>query len=163
MTPLYIFDLDGTLVDSQHAIVAAMEQAFRDSNLAPPPRPAILNVVGLSLDLAVMQLMRVRDPVTAHPVAERYKDAFAELRARCARADDRTTVISQAKGFRGYKVNKGIESPERYILQIFWDTLENHTVDFRGGALFPQWRAIVGPFFAQPPVVEHFVLVDKSD
>ncbi len=74
-----------------------------------------------------------------------------------------TSVISQAKGFRGYKVNKGIESPERYILQIFWDTLENHTVDFRGGALFPQWRAIVGPFFAQPPVVEHFVLVDKSD
>lgn len=73
------------------------------------------------------------------------------------------TVISQAKGFRGYKVNKGIESPERYILQIFWDTLENHTVDFRGGPLFPQWRAIVGPFFAQPPVVEHFVLVGKSD
>ena len=74
-----------------------------------------------------------------------------------------TSMISQAKGFRGYKVNKGIESPERYILQIFWDTLENHTVDFRGGPLFPQWRAIVGPFFAQPPVVEHFVLVDKSD
>ena len=74
-----------------------------------------------------------------------------------------TSVISQAKGFRGYKVNKGIESPERYILQIFWDTLENHTVDFRGGPLFPQWRAIVGPFFAQPPVVEHFVLVGKSD
>ena len=74
-----------------------------------------------------------------------------------------TTVISQAKGFRGFKVNKGIETPERYILQIFWDTLENHTVDFRGGPLFTQWRAIVGPYFAQPPVVEHFVLVGKSD
>ena len=73
------------------------------------------------------------------------------------------TVISQAQGFRGYKVNKGIESPERYILQIFWDTLENHTVDFRGGPLFAQWRAIVGPFFAQPPVVEHFELLGKSD
>ena len=73
------------------------------------------------------------------------------------------TVISRAKGFQGFKVNKGIESPERYILQIFWDTLEDHTVHFRGGPLFPQWRAIVGPFFAQPPVVEHFVLVGKSD
>ena len=72
------------------------------------------------------------------------------------------TVISQAKGFRGYKVNKGVESPERYILMIYWDTLENHTVDFRGGPLFPQWRAIVGPFFAVPPVVEHFTLVVKS-
>jgi heme-degrading monooxygenase HmoA len=74
-----------------------------------------------------------------------------------------TEVISQARGFRGYKVNKGIESPERYILQIFWDTLEDHTVHFRGGPLFPQWRAIVGPFFASPPAVEHYALVGKSD
>jgi heme-degrading monooxygenase HmoA len=73
------------------------------------------------------------------------------------------TVVSTAKGFRGFKVNKGIELPERYILQIFWDTLENHTVDFRQGPLFLQWRAIVGPFFVAPPVVEHFTLVAKSD
>lgn len=72
------------------------------------------------------------------------------------------TVISQAQGCRGFKVNKGIESPERYILQIFWDTLENHTVDFRESTLFTEWRAIVGPFFASPPVVEHFDLLTKS-
>ena len=73
-----------------------------------------------------------------------------------------STVASQAKGFKGAKVNRGIESPERYILQIFWDTLEDHTVGFRQGPLFAQWRAIVGPFFAAPPVVEHFELVTKS-
>ena len=72
------------------------------------------------------------------------------------------TVIARARGFQGWKVNRGIESPERYILQIFWDTLENHTVDFRGGPLFAQWRAIVGPLFAAPPAVEHFELVVKS-
>jgi heme-degrading monooxygenase HmoA len=71
------------------------------------------------------------------------------------------TVIAQAKGFRGYQVHKGIESPERYLLTIHWDTLENHTVDFRGGPLFDQWRAIVGPFFARPPVVEHFDLLSN--
>jgi heme-degrading monooxygenase HmoA len=73
-----------------------------------------------------------------------------------------TTVVSQAKGYRGYKVNKSIESPERYLLMSFWDTLEDHTVGFRGGPLFAQWRAIVGPFFAQPPQVEHFTLLGKS-
>ncbi len=72
------------------------------------------------------------------------------------------TVISKAKGFRGYKVNKGLESPERYLLMIYWETLEDHTVAFRQGPLFPEWRAIVGPFFAQPPTVEHFELVVKS-
>jgi heme-degrading monooxygenase HmoA len=73
------------------------------------------------------------------------------------------TVASKAKGFRGFKVNKGIESPERYVLMIFWDTLEDHTVGFRQGPLFAQWRAIVGPFFAQPPQVEHFTLLAKSE
>ncbi|MGV3569705.1 MAG: antibiotic biosynthesis monooxygenase family protein [Ramlibacter sp.] len=72
------------------------------------------------------------------------------------------TVAAQAKGMRGFKVNRGIESPERYVLQIFWDTLEDHTMGFRQGPLFAQWRAIVGPFFAAPPVVEHFELVAKS-
>jgi len=71
-------------------------------------------------------------------------------------------VISKAKGFQGYKVNKGIESPDRYILQIFWETLENHTIDFRQSAAFADWRAIVGPFFAAPPTVEHFELLAKS-
>jgi hypothetical protein len=45
---------------------------------------------------------------------------------------------------------------------IYWETLEDHTVAFRGGPLFTQWRAIVGPYFVQPPVVEHFTLVAKS-
>jgi heme-degrading monooxygenase HmoA len=73
------------------------------------------------------------------------------------------TVIAKAAGFRGYKVNKGIESPERYLLMVFWDTLEDHTVGFRQSPLFAEWRAIVGPFFAVPPVVEHFELLGRSE
>lgn len=72
------------------------------------------------------------------------------------------TVIGRAKGFRSFTVNKGIESPERYVLQIHWDTLEDHTVGFRESPLFAEWRAIVGPFFAAPPVVEHFRLLAQS-
>lgn len=69
------------------------------------------------------------------------------------------TVIAHARGFNGHQVFKGIEHPERYLLQIRWETLENHTVDFRGSAAFADWRAIVGPFFASPPTVEHFSLL----
>ncbi|MDD2919056.1 antibiotic biosynthesis monooxygenase [Rhodoferax sp.] len=72
------------------------------------------------------------------------------------------TVIAHAQGFEGFKVNRGIENPQRYVLQIFWTTLEDHTVGFRGSPAFAEWRAIVGPFFASPPVVEHFELVAKS-
>jgi heme-degrading monooxygenase HmoA len=68
-------------------------------------------------------------------------------------------VIARAQGFRGWSVRHGIESPQRYLLLIEWATLEDHTVAFRGGPLFPEWRAIVGPFFAAPPAVEHYALV----
>ncbi len=69
------------------------------------------------------------------------------------------TVLRHAHGFRSARVQRGIESPQRFLLMIEWDTLEDHTVGFRGGELFPKWRAIVGPFFAQPPQVEHFEIV----
>jgi heme-degrading monooxygenase HmoA len=72
------------------------------------------------------------------------------------------TVVARAAGMKGWKINRGIESAERYVLMVFWETLEDHTVHFRGGPLFAEWRAIVGPYFAAPPVVEHFELVAKS-
>ena len=84
-------------------------------------------------------------------------DAFEEAIQRGA-----STVIAHAQGFQGFKVNRSIESPGRYILMIYWDTLEDHTVGFRQSPAFADWRAIVGPFFAQPPVVEHLELVAKS-
>ena len=72
------------------------------------------------------------------------------------------TVISKATGYLGHKVVKGIESPERYVLMIYWDTLTNHTVDFRESPAFTEWRTIVGPYFAGAPQVEHFVLLTQS-
>ena len=73
-----------------------------------------------------------------------------------------SSVVSRAKGYRSHRVVKGIESPERYLLMIWWEALEDHTVGFRGGPLFPEWRAIVGPFFGAPPSVEHYTVVTES-
>jgi heme-degrading monooxygenase HmoA len=72
------------------------------------------------------------------------------------------TVLSQSPGYRGYKVQRGVESPERYLLWVWWERLEDHTIGFRESARFAQWRSIVGPFFAKPPLVEHFQLVCES-
>ena len=72
------------------------------------------------------------------------------------------TVIAGAKGFKGFKVNRSQESAGRYILMIYWEALEDHTVGFRQSPAFTEWRSIVGPFFLQPPVVEHLELVGKS-
>jgi heme-degrading monooxygenase HmoA len=66
------------------------------------------------------------------------------------------TVISRAQGFRGAVLHHGIESPERYVLQVQWDSLEAHTQGFRQSPLYTEWRGLIGPFFAGPPQVEHF-------
>lgn len=69
------------------------------------------------------------------------------------------TVIAKSKGFRGYHVRHSIETPERYLLLLEWDTLEDHTVGFRGSPAHAQWRSIVSGFFAEAPYVEHFTQV----
>lgn len=71
-------------------------------------------------------------------------------------------TIAKAKGYVSHKVQKGIESPERYLLMVQWATLENHTKDFRESPAFTEWRGIVGPYFASPPNVEHFSVLTES-
>lgn len=71
-------------------------------------------------------------------------------------------IITKAKGYQGHQVQKGIEAPERYLLMVYWNTLENHTVDFRESPAFTEWRGIVGPYFASAPQVEHFGLLTQS-
>ncbi len=72
------------------------------------------------------------------------------------------TVLSKAKGFRRFVVHKGIESADRYLLIVHWETLEDHTVGFRESSAFTDWRALIGGFFAALPVVEHFNPLSRS-
>ncbi len=64
-------------------------------------------------------------------------------------------LFLRAKGGKGFELHKSIEKPQRYRLMAKWETLENHTVDFRGSEDFTAWRGLVGQYFAAPPEVEH--------
>lgn len=77
---LAIFDCDGTLVDSQHSICTAMTRAFEEAKLAPPDRPAILSVVGLSLPLAIARLLPDAEADFHDHLSDRYKLAFQAMR-----------------------------------------------------------------------------------
>jgi phosphoglycolate phosphatase len=73
---LVIFDCDGTLVDSQNAICAAMVHAFGGLGLTPPSRLEVLGVVGLSLPEAFEVLAPRESALVRAELAERYKSAF---------------------------------------------------------------------------------------
>ena len=72
-----------------------------------------------------------------------------------AAVDKARVVFKRAQGFHGLELHRSIEKPQRYRLMVKWETLENHTVDFRGSENFAEWRGLVGAFFASPPDVEH--------
>ena len=76
---LVVFDVDGTLVDSQHLIVEAQREAFAAHGIRPPSRARSLSVVGLSLPEAFTALVGAHGPVAG--LAAAYRDAFGRLRA----------------------------------------------------------------------------------
>jgi quinol monooxygenase YgiN len=71
-------------------------------------------------------------------------------------------VFKRAKGCRSMALQRSIEKPGRYRLFVGWDTVENHTVDFRGSTNFQEWRKLVAHCFASPPDVEHVTQVVKG-
>lgn len=64
-------------------------------------------------------------------------------------------LFKNARGCKGLQLHRSVEYPSRYRLIVEWETLEDHTVHFRGSEAFQQWRRLVGGHFASPPVVEH--------
>ena len=71
-------------------------------------------------------------------------------------------IFKRAKGCKGLTLQRSAEKPSRFRLFIQWETVENHTVDFRGSADFQEWRKLVGHCFASPPEVEHVREVIKG-
>jgi heme-degrading monooxygenase HmoA len=66
-----------------------------------------------------------------------------------------TPLFQRAKGCHGMELQRSIEKPSKYRLVVKWETVEDHTVVFRGSEDFQEWRKLVGDYFASAPIVEH--------
>jgi heme-degrading monooxygenase HmoA len=64
-------------------------------------------------------------------------------------------LFKRAKGLKEFRVHRSIEKLSRYRLLIKWETVENHTVDFRGSQDYQEFRKLVSHCYAAPPDVEH--------
>lgn len=76
---------------------------------------------------------------------DRFEAAFREAKP----------LFERAAGCHGARLYHSVEHPQRYWLVVEWETVEHHTVQFRGSPDFARWRELVGDFFAAPPQVEH--------
>ena len=64
-------------------------------------------------------------------------------------------LFKSSRGCKGMHLQRSFEYPSRYRLVVEWDTVEDHTVHFRGSPNFQEWRGLVSGYFAGPPAVEH--------
>ena len=77
----------------------------------------------------------------------------AEFEAAVGKAVD---VFRRAEVCLGLVLTRCVEDQSHFDVVIRWKTLEDHTVGFRNSPLFAEWRALVGPYFAEPPSVKHY-------
>lgn len=72
------------------------------------------------------------------------------------------SIIASMKGYQSHQLQRCLETPNRYILLVHWDTLEDHTIGFRGSPKYQQWKALLHHFYDPFPTVEHFTWVTGS-
>ena len=79
-----------------------------------------------------------------------------EFQAAFAKA---SPIISSMPGYVSHQLQRCIEKQNRYILLVNWETLEAHTVAFRGSEGYQEWRKLLHHFYDPFPTVEHYKLI----
>ena len=72
-------------------------------------------------------------------------------------------IISRMDGYISHQLQKCIEKDSRYILLVNWQTLEDHTIGFRGSEQYQEWRRLLHHFYDPFPEVEHYTSVYGGD
>ena len=68
-------------------------------------------------------------------------------------------IVAGMGGYVRHELQKCVKDDHRYALLIWWETLEDHTVGFRGSPEYQEWRSLLHHFYDPFPTVEHFVRV----
>ena len=67
-----------------------------------------------------------------------------------------SSIISAMPGYISHQLQRCIEAPNRYVLLVNWETVEAHTVGFRGSPEYQDWKRMLHHFYDPFPVVEHY-------
>jgi heme-degrading monooxygenase HmoA len=82
-----------------------------------------------------------------------------EFQAAFAKA---VPIISGMSGYMSHQLQRCLEKQNRYILLVNWETLEAHTVGFRGSEQYQEWKKLLHHFYDPFPAVEHYELVSDD-
>jgi heme-degrading monooxygenase HmoA len=72
-------------------------------------------------------------------------------------------IIASMPGYRSHELQRCLERPGEYLLLVRWDTLEAHTVGFRGSPQYQDWKRLLHHFYEPFPVVSHYEAVARGE
>ncbi len=67
-----------------------------------------------------------------------------------------SALIASVAGYHAHELHRCVETPDRYLLLVYWERLEAHTVGFRQSAVYQEWKALLHHFYEPFPLVEHY-------
>lgn len=70
-----------------------------------------------------------------------------------------SNIIAGVPGYASHQLQRCLERPHRYLLLVNWQTLEDHTIGFRGSPGYQEWKALLHHFYDPFPTVEHYAMV----
>ncbi|MHB1757595.1 MAG: antibiotic biosynthesis monooxygenase family protein [Leptospirillum sp.] len=73
-----------------------------------------------------------------------------------AKAQD---IISSTPGYISHQLQRSLEVPDKYVLLVNWNRLEDHTKGFRQSMQYQEWKRLLHHFYDPFPIVEHFEIV----
>jgi heme-degrading monooxygenase HmoA len=65
-------------------------------------------------------------------------------------------ILAAARGYISHELRRSVENTNQYILLVKWQTIEDHTVGFRGSPQYQEWKALLHHFYDPFPTVEHY-------
>ncbi|QNK63507.1 antibiotic biosynthesis monooxygenase [Pedobacter sp. PAMC26386] len=68
-------------------------------------------------------------------------------------------IISRMQGYVSHELQRCIENQDQYLLLIYWQTLEDHTIGFRTSVDYLKWKALLHHFYDPFPKVEHYAKI----
>jgi heme-degrading monooxygenase HmoA len=71
-------------------------------------------------------------------------------------------IIASMPGYLGHDLHRCLEVANQYLLLVQWQTLEDHTIGFRGSPAYQQWKDLLHHFYEPFPVVEHYAPIDLN-
>jgi heme-degrading monooxygenase HmoA len=83
--------------------------------------------------------------------ATAFEDAFREAQH----------IIAASPGYQRHELRRCLETSDRYLLLVWWDSLESHTEGFRGSPAYQRWSELLHHFYDPFPTVEHYAVVPR--